>query len=521
MHSSTFGESEPPRRRLGLFWKLLLGFGGLVFAMVLLIVLAIAMEHWRGQRAWAACQREMEARGEKLDLIAFVPPPVPDDQNFAATPFFESLPFEHGGGNAGDPWPDVFSKAEKQVEKTTSKAGKKGGPDRRLTDLVAWQKAFRKAQADDSDAVASEKPKDRAAAAAEVLEALKACDPLIGELQAAAKRPQARFPINYEQANPAAIPLPHLARLKRATVVLRLRACAELAAGKNNAALEDVKLMLRLADSMKEEPFLISQLVRMACQHIAVTTIWEGLAERTWSASDVAALQAAVRQVDMLASSQRALRGERAFGLGCIEYLRTAPRKELAQIDPASDMLGNGVAHLRMVIPEGWFLHEKASFVRSFQDYLAPDSDIERRRLEPRNLAEQQRQFEHSRSQPWKVILNHQLFSRLLLPALGKSYAKFAAAQTALDQAAIACALERYRQAHQKFPEKLEALVPAFIDKLPVDLFSGDLMGYRTTSDGQFTLWSIGWNAMDDGGVPGRAQWDDENGDWVWEYPAK
>jgi hypothetical protein len=93
-------------------------------------------------------------------------------------------------------------------------------------------------------------------------------------------------------------------------------------------------------------------------------------------------------------------------------------------------------------------------------------------------------------------------------------------AQTATDQAAIACALERYRLANGQFPENLQALVPHFAAHLPNDAITGESFKYRRTDDGRFVLYSVGWNEKDDGGVPGETQFDRTQGDWVWEYPA-
>jgi hypothetical protein len=84
------------------------------------------------------------------------------------------------------------------------------------------------------------------------------------------------------------------------------------------------------------------------------------------------------------------------------------------------------------------------------------------------------------------------------------------------DQAALACALERYRLANRQFPDTLDALVPRFISQLPHDVINGEPYKYRRTDDGQFILYSIGWNEKDDGGVPGKTLFDEKEGDWVW-----
>jgi hypothetical protein len=90
--------------------------------------------------------------------------------------------------------------------------------------------------------------------------------------------------------------------------------------------------------------------------------------------------------------------------------------------------------------------------------------------------------------------------------------------------ARVAIGLERYRLAHGEYPESLDALAPQFFDKLPHDVINGQPLHYRRTSDGQFVLYSVGWNETDDGGVVGLhkdGRVDRDTGDWVWRYPAK
>jgi hypothetical protein len=118
-------------------------------------------------------------------------------------------------------------------------------------------------------------------------------------------------------------------------------------------------------------------------------------------------------------------------------------------------------------------------------------------------------------------LLNHRLIARVLLPSLSRIIIRSAETQTAANQAAIACALERYRLANGNFPDTLDALAPKFIAQLPKDVINNQPMKYRRTSDGQFVLYSVGWNEKDDGGTPGKTLFDEKNGDWVWEYPEK
>jgi len=72
----------PESRRKWLKRLFILAF----LAIVALLALAVTVENHRGKRAWERYRRELEARGEKMDWQAFVPPPVPDDQNIFKVP---------------------------------------------------------------------------------------------------------------------------------------------------------------------------------------------------------------------------------------------------------------------------------------------------------------------------------------------------------------------------------------------------------------------------------------------------
>ena len=90
---------------------------------------------------------------------------------------------------------------------------------------------------------------------------------------------------------------------------------------------------------------------------------------------------------------------------------------------------------------------------------------------------------------------------RLLLPELGKYAERTAYVQNAANMARMAIALERYRLAHGGFPESLDALAPQFMEKIPHEIINGQPLHYRRSDDGQFVLYSVGWNETDDGGV--------------------
>ena len=79
--------------------------------IVTVIALIYGEENWRGRHAWIKYRTELEARGEQLELKEFIPPLIPDDQNFAATPFIKAW-FVRQNSADGDRnlWGDDYSR---------------------------------------------------------------------------------------------------------------------------------------------------------------------------------------------------------------------------------------------------------------------------------------------------------------------------------------------------------------------------------------------------------------------------
>src|SRR5512137_1493374 len=64
-------------------------FTAACFATLLAIFYAI--ENWRGYRAWTEAKSRLQAKGRVFDPAAFVPAPVPDDQNIFKAPGMDSF----------------------------------------------------------------------------------------------------------------------------------------------------------------------------------------------------------------------------------------------------------------------------------------------------------------------------------------------------------------------------------------------------------------------------------------------
>jgi hypothetical protein len=516
-----------------------------------LTALIYAEEDWRGRHAWSQFKKEWEAKGEKFNFEDFIPPPVPDSDNFAMAPVFETTDKlasrkwrdEHQNRNRG---PNDFVWDVKLVDPLDINLGPEPQPTKDMgywqqaerCDLQVWQEYYRDLAAKTNTYPVAAQPQSPAA---DVLLALSTYDAVLEQLRQAALRPESRFPLDYDDEDPAEILLPHLATLKRCCLILRLRAIAELENGQSDKALEDVKLGLRLAESIRTEPFIITHLVRIAMVQLALQPVWEGLAGHKWSDAQLAELESALARLNFLADYQFSVRGERAMHTKVLNWMEERRSRYWNVIDmvDSSDraaMNNFGKAAEMNLMPKGWYYENELTIARLDQNWVLPAADEAQRTLSPQKIAQAQKTIEASAQ---SGIFS--LFARLLVPSLGNYAKKAAYGQNAANLARTALALERYRLANGGYPEALESLVPQFIAQVPHDVIGGQPspgsapasqpLKYRREANGRFVLYSVGWNETDDGGVmvfkkkPATEELatdlDLEQGDWVWRYPAK
>jgi hypothetical protein len=509
-----------------------------------LIAMLYAEEDWRGKHDWDAFKKKWEAKGENFDKQSVVPAPVADEENFAMSPVWiaaEKYNFLREPKRAEAWYGDrIYSEDVSNFSRlfpvtTTAIVGTNWpswapetpeAPDdwrtATLTDLKPWQAYYRNLEKARPEASISIAPQPQSPAA-DVLLALSKYDPLIEQLRQDSERPYSRFPLEYDAEDPAAILLPHLAALKQCAMVLQLRAIAELQNGQSDKALNDIRLILRLSEAIQTEPILISLLVRMAIAQIAIQPIYEGLANHEWSDAQLAELDSVLAKEDFLAGYKTALRSEMVlFQGGIFDYLRHHP-EQLGNIafgpNGRPSFSSSPITYL---IPSGWFYQNQLSCARVVEVYCLPLVDENRGVVSVSSV----RSSEDAMKSEIRQFNPYNVFANMILPVLASPVERCAYAQNNINMARVAVALERYRLAHGKFPESLDMLSPQFMEQIPHDVINGELLHYEPTGDGQFILYSVGWNEKDDGGAVifkkgSNGPVDISEGDWVWRYPEK
>lgn len=516
--------------------------------IVSLILLFYAEEDWRRKRDWERYKREWEAKGERFDFKSFVPPAVPDDQNFALTPIVASSysSFVDRNGHSINPRNtnvvnrlDFASDIPEQPLSPYECLGNwRLG---RKADLKFCQSYYRapappqrgsrygfERRAPPVDINRFPMTGQPGRPAADVLLALSKDNVAIEELQEAARRPQSRFPALYED------PVEVFAYrawepLLNCSLVLQLRASAELDNGQNEKALIDIELILHLAKVIREQRFITARLSCINTIESAIQPLWEGLVSHKWAEGQLVLIQDDLNEFNPLSDYQSAMREERARQIAWVEWLDK--KRSLHGIwsaflaPPAKEgeyvaVENSGVAAtLFYLIPEGWFYRNELTIAKIFQQSIRTDDEIRHRTFNRKIADRSERAASVCREHPSPY---NYLAGMAIQIDFARQMQKFAFAQSSIDLARVASALERFRLAHSEYPKSLDSLSPQFIDRVPNDLIDDQPLHYRRTDDGQYLLYSVGWDGIDDGGNVVCSQWpqsarvDMDRGDWVW-----
>jgi hypothetical protein len=475
-----------------------------LFSLAWLITFAVlfyAEENWRGKRAWEKYRSDLIARGEMLEWKANVPPSVPDEENFARTPLLKAI------GTKSKVDTNVWARFDYVgFGELAPFLGSGGSWDegRLATDLEACQKTLR------ASTHFNLPPLPRAPAE-DVLDALRKLQPEFDELRAASLRRYSQFVINPE-LSPEQVEIPNYVAYRTLIQLLSLRATAELALAQNKEALKDMIVMQRLTESLKSELTLVSAMIRVAISGVTVHTFWEGWSAGKWSDAQLEQLQKLFLETDLLATLDRGWRNGERNGVNTIVE-RYTPRR-IAEVFRMNDSKENATWFdaTMAFVPRGWIYQNQLVYTRLVQE-AASFYDVRGQQVFPAKTEG----FTSTINEVTKQRTPFNLLASVAMPNITKAIRTCARTQTSVNQAAVACALERYRRTNGYYPQTLGELSPRFIATLPHDIVGGQPLRYHV-GPGGYALYSVGWNQKDEAGV-----WDTRSGkdDWMWTNAAQ
>jgi len=314
--------------------------------------------------------------------------------------------------------------------------------------------------------------------------------------QTAGALPKARYPIDLRDGSMTM--LPHLAQVKSGVGFLSGAAVVWAQAGKDEEAVAALIAAGKVADSLQEEPTLISQLVRYAAWAIVCSRIERVLNLKQLNEEQLARLQQSLASADNPGCLARGLGGETASGHAFFTVLKeqrsllsggylnnAAGTTQSKSADNLKYGLMTGILKVT-----GIYAKDRAFYLDSMATNLT--------------IAEQpypERFKGYQKSAGIVAPGRFMIFSRMLLPALAKAGLRDADHTARVRVAQTALAVERFRRANSNSPPaELNQLTPAFLSAVPLDPFNGQPLLFKRAGEG-YVVYSVGSDGHDNGGL--------------------
>ena len=483
-----------------------------VVGLILLFAAVLVATHYRAKWALETYRKQLIGQGEKLSIAQLVPPAPTNGLNGALALMAVRL------NSLND---DLYPSLMKMLSPGRAR--------------VAWAQA-----AEPSEKSTNIWPGLRTQ--------IENNSEALAEIRQILSQGELHFDLNYQQG--FNLVFPHLMQLKSISQWLRVASVMELHEGNASAAFDNLQACVALPALYRDEPMMISQLVRIALGSIALTATWEGLQFRDWTDDQLAQLQRAWEGYKPREIVEQTFGMERAMGRLTFEDARVSYYKKdalwgfrtrstnsvVGDLKDARDELASdlieGLRNLYLRFPHYWAWKWWWSYDEELCAMKRWQAGIESARL-----ARKSKSFEvaiaHLEAQEQRLRPPHSEAADLFAfftemekgSAARSSLRQVAAAETQREMVVTAIALKRYHLRTGKYPSTLAELVPFYLRVFPVDWMDGQSLRYRLKLDGDFLLYSVGENRKDDGGdptVPGPGSsfyfW--RGKDAVWPMPA-
>jgi hypothetical protein len=276
--------------------------------------------------------------------------------------------------------------------------------------------------------------------------------------------------------------------LLRSVKLLRWQARLAASRGQAAEASGDVWAMTTFAEFLANEPFMISQMARSSVWSMALEELEQLAATGSLPQSWNQKISARLSGLNFNAGLARAVDGERLVEFeGLFQQIRREGRIE--DFDVLDGFTSTWRGQLRLLsyrIPGVIWLDYAYSI----------DGMRERRDIVVSNL---------QNFTAWEKKLKRltvpidQRISTVLLDTIDDVARNMWKSQAKVISGHVGLALERFRSAKGEYPATLTELVPEFLPEVPVDVFSGKPLIYRTEPGGA-VVYSVGPNMKDDGG---------------------
>jgi hypothetical protein len=327
--------------------------------------------------------------------------------------------------------------------------------------------------------------------------------------------PRGRHPIGWSKDLISSL-LPQSQESREDAAILRYDVLLRCQDDDLTGAIRSARTSYNVSLAVRDEPFLISQLIHVALRRISLTDLERILAQGEPPPDALADFQRLLEEDDKDKPFLVAMRGERGMLDGFLERVQHGDLTPgevvkaaggLNNYSPGGRLFG---ADLQLLALRGTVRRDRADILRRMN-----------------RLVEIARLPAHEQGpavDAWQSAVDREgsPLARRLLPSMVKFSGVCRRSHADLRCMIVLLALERYRRDHQRWPGGLDQLTPRYLDHVPLDPFDSKPLKYAKRDDG-VTVYSVGSDGIDDGGhVTGN--WPDKGSDWgfrLWDVDRR
>jgi hypothetical protein len=274
--------------------------------------------------------------------------------------------------------------------------------------------------------------------------------------------------------------------------------------GNYGEAVEDIVSGFKLSAVVKDEPILISQLVRIAMGGICWDAAQSALPPEGIPAELARRLVEYAGRCDYRESFANSFSGEGLMGLEQFDQVREGRSAEQST-GTTSTMDNLFLSVYGSVFARPWLNMDEETYAET----IGRMGEISR--LPYYEALPQMKEIDTQIEE----LPRTRVLSQILLPALTRAIEAQARVEAEIDLMQIGISVEQYHASTGNYPATLDALSPSLGGSVPVDPFTGEAYHYQLSA-GSFLLYSVGSNLTDDGG-----RFDFRKGDIVWRGVPK
>lgn len=291
------------------------------------------------------------------------------------------------------------------------------------------------------------------------------------------KTESVRYPIEFSKGLEAESQIP--ASVKNAVQMFMVEAHV---AAENDAqvAASSIRDAVRMAETLSDVPMVISQLARVSSLVIALDELEYVINASVLPEDVIRDLRNVIETLELNGMMAYGIIGERCYS--DLHQLASSEREE-SIADRARQILAG-----RSLAGDVWSANLFLAFSR-----VAAITDLapwERRAASQRLEAELKNQW----------FIAH-AFEQIVLPDFTRMYEAENRALSVVETTKVGLTVLEYAGATGELPETLAALVPQYIQSIPLDPFDGEPLRYQMTNGG-FVVYSVAFDRMDNAGMP-------------------